>query len=417
MTDSAPATRRHGKNAFMFVIITVAIDMLAFGLIIPVVPTLVQELGNISAERATLYIGGLGTTYAFMNFLFGPMLGALSDRFGRRPVLLASIATLSIDFLIMGFANSIWLLFLGRALSGISGATYSTANAYIADVTEPENRGKAFGMVGAAFGFGFIFGPVMGGILGEFDPRAPFFAAAALALLNFCYGFFVLPESLEEEHRRPFVPSRSNPFGAVKHFSKLPHVSWFLVSAGVFFLAHTVYPSTWPIHGEIRYDWSPKEIGLSLGLVGLGAAVVQAGLIGIALKRFGAVRTALYGIIINALALFAYAFAGFGWVVFLIIPIGALGGVASPTLNSLMSTVTPKNAQGELQGASASLNSFAMIFGPMIMAGALFYFTEPGTPLHFPGAAFLLAGILTAFSIIPFLRGVEANKEKLPIDE
>ena len=247
----------------MFVIITVAIDMLAFGLIIPVVPTLVQELGNISAERATLYIGGLGTTYAFMNFLFGPMLGALSDRFGRRPVLLASIATLSIDFLIMGFANSIWLLFLGRALSGISGATYSTANAYIADVTEPENRGKAFGMVGAAFGFGFIFGPVMGGILGEFDPRAPFFAAAALALLNFCYGFFVLPESLEEEHRRPFVPSRSNPFGAVKHFSKLPHVSWFLVSAGVFFLAHTVYPSTWPIHGEIRYDWSPKEIGLA----------------------------------------------------------------------------------------------------------------------------------------------------------
>ena len=401
----------------MFVIITVAIDMLAFGLIIPVVPTLVQELGNISAERATLYIGGLGTTYAFMNFLFGPMLGALSDRFGRRPVLLASIATLSIDFLIMGFANSIWLLFLGRALSGISGATYSTANAYIVDVTEPENRGKAFGMVGAAFGFGFIFGPVMGGILGEFDPRAPFFAAAALALLNFCYGFFVLPESLEEEHRRPFVPSRSNPFGAVKHFSKLPHVSWFLVSAGVFFLAHTVYPSTWPIHGEIRYDWSPKEIGLSLGLVGLGAAVVQAGLIGIALKRFGAVRTTLYGIIINALALFAYAFAGLGWVVFLIIPLGALGGVASPTLNSLMSTVTPKNAQGELQGASASLNSFAMIFGPMIMAGALFYFTEPGTPLHFPGAAFLLAGILTAFSIIPFLRGVEANKEKLPIDE
>lgn len=401
----------------MFVIITVAIDMLAFGLIIPVVPTLVQELGNISAERATLYIGGLGTTYAFMNFLFGPMLGALSDRFGRRPVLLGSIATLSIDFLIMGFANSIWLLFLGRALSGISGATYSTANAYIADVTEPENRGKAFGMVGAAFGFGFIFGPVMGGILGDFDPRAPFFAAAALALLNFCYGFFVLPESLEEVHRRPFVPSRSNPFGAVKHFSKLPHISWFLVSAGVFFLAHTVYPSTWPIHGEIRYDWSPKEIGLSLGLVGLGAAVVQAGLIGIALKRFGAVRTALYGIVINALALFAYAFAGLGWVVFLIIPLGALGGVASPTLNSLMSTVTPKNAQGELQGASASLNSFAMIFGPMIMAGALFYFTEPGTPLHFPGAAFLLAGILTALSIIPFLRGVEANKEKLPIDE
>ncbi|MEP0313362.1 MAG: TCR/Tet family MFS transporter [Hyphomonas sp.] len=417
MTDSAPTTAHHGKNAFMFVIITVAIDMLAFGLIIPVVPTLVQELGNISAERSTLYIGGLGATYAFMNFLFGPMLGALSDRFGRRPVLLASIATLSLDFLIMGFANSIWLLFLGRALSGISGATSATANAYIADVTEPKNRGKAFGMVGAAFGFGFVFGPVMGGFLGDIDARAPFFAAAGLALLNFAYGSFVLPESLDREHRRPFVMARSNPFGAVKHFSKLPHVSWFLVAAGIFFFAHTVYPATWSVHGEIRYDWSPKEIGLSLGLVGLGAAVVQAGLIGIVLKRLGAVRTALYGIAINAIALVLYGFAGAGWVVYLIIPIGALGGVASPTLNSLMSSVTPRNAQGELQGASASLNSFAMIFGPLIMAGTLFYFTEEGTPFRFPGAAFLLAGVLTALAIIPFLRGVQANKDALPSDE
>jgi MFS transporter, DHA1 family, tetracycline resistance protein len=417
MIESAPPTARHGKNAFMFVIITVAIDMLAFGLIIPVIPTLVQDLGNISAERATLYIGGLGATYAFMNFLFGPVLGSLSDRFGRRPILLASIATLSIDFLIMGFANSVWLLFLGRALSGVSGATTSTANAYIADVTEPANRGKAFGMVGAAFGFGFIFGPVMGGFLGDFDARAPFFAAAALAMLNFAYGFFVLPESLDTEHRRPFVLGRANPFGAVKHFSKLPHVSWFLMAAGIFFLAHTVYPSTWSVHGEIRYDWSPKEIGLSLGMVGLGAAVVQAGLIGMVLNRFGAVRTALYGIIINAAALFLYAFAGTGWVVYLIIPVGALGGVASPTLNSLMSTVTPRNAQGELQGASASLNSFAMIFGPLVMSGALFYFTEAGTPFRFPGAAFLLAGVLTALAIIPFLRGVQANKEKLPVNE
>ncbi|MDX1292615.1 MAG: TCR/Tet family MFS transporter [Hyphomonas sp.] len=417
MTDSAPSTAHHGKNAFMFVIITVAIDMLAFGLIIPVIPTLVQELGDISAERATLYIGALGTTYAFMNFLFGPLLGSVSDRFGRRPVLLASIATLALDFLIMGFANSIWLLFLGRALSGISGATYSTANAYIADVTEPANRGKAFGMVGAAFGFGFIFGPVMGGFLGDIDARAPFFAAAALALLNFAYGSFVLPESLDREHRRPFVLARANPFGAVKHFSKLPHVSWFLVAAGTFFLAHTVYPSTWSVHGEIRYDWSPKQIGLSLGLVGLGAAIVQAGLIGIVLKRLGAVRTAFYGIIINAVALCLYAFAGAGWVVYLIIPIGALGGVASPTLNSLMSTVTPRNAQGELQGASASLNSFAMIFGPLIMSGALFYFTEPGKPFHFPGAAYLLAAGLTALAIIPFLRGVQANKDALPANE
>jgi DHA1 family tetracycline resistance protein-like MFS transporter len=257
----------------------------------------------------------------------------------------------------------------------------------------------------------------MGGFLGDIDARAPFFAAAGLALLNFAYGSFVLPESLDREHRRPFVMARSNPFGAVKHFSKLPHVSWFLVAAGIFFFAHTVYPATWSVHGEIRYDWSPKEIGLSLGLVGLGAAVVQAGLIGIVLKRLGAVRTTLYGIAINAIALVLYGFAGAGWVVYLIIPLGALGGVASPTLNSLMSSVTPRNAQGELQGASASLNSFAMIFGPLIMSGALFYFTEEGTPFRFPGAAFLLAGVLTALAIIPFLRGVQANKDALPSDE
>ena len=194
-------------------------------------------------------------------------------------------------------------------------------------------------------------------------------------------------------------------------------MSWFLVAAGIFFFAHTVYPATWSVHGEIRYDWSPKEIGLSLGLVGLGAAVVQAGLIGIVLKRLGAVRTTLYGIAINAIALVLYGFAGAGWVVYLIIPLGALGGVASPTLNSLMSSVTPRNAQGELQGASASLNSFAMIFGPLIMSGALFYFTEEGTPFRFPGAAFLLAGVLTALAIIPFLRGVQANKDALPSDE
>ncbi len=417
MTDSPASTKRHGKNAFMFVIITVAIDMLAFGLIIPVIPTLVQELGNISAEQSTLYIGALGATYAIMNFLFGPVLGSLSDRYGRRPILLASIATLGLDFLIMGFANSVWLLFLGRALSGISGATFSTANAYIADVTEPAERGKAFGMTGAAFGFGFVFGPVLGGFLGDFDPRAPFFAAAALAGLNFIYGAFVLPESLNQEDRRNFDLKRANPFGAVKHFSKLPHVSWFLACAGIFFLAHTVFPSTWSVYTEIRYDWTPREIGLSLGLVGVGAAIVQAGLMGQALKRFGTVRTALYGILINAVSLFLFAIAGAGWIVYLIIPLNALGGVANPALNALMSTVTPKNAQGELQGASASLNSFAMIFGPILMSGALFYFTRPESSIHFAGAAFLLAAILTAVSLIPFQRGVIANRGALPDDD
>ncbi|HPF21845.1 MAG: TCR/Tet family MFS transporter [Hyphomonas sp.] len=413
MTDTT-APRTHGKNAFFFVIVTVAIDMLAFGLIIPVVPSLIRELAHVTSEEATLWLGPLAATYAVMNFLFGPVMGALSDRFGRRPVLLASVATLAIDFMIMGLAHNIWLLFLGRALSGISGATYSTANAYIADVTEPADRGRAFGMIGAAFGFGFTFGPVLGGFLGEVDPRAPFFAGAALALLNFVYGAFVLPESHAPENRRAFDLKRANPLGTARHFSKLPHVGWFLIAMGIFMLAHTVFPSTWNVYSEIRYNWTPREIGFSLGLVGIGAAVVQAGLMGLILKRIGTVRTALLGFGVNIVCLFAYAFASHGWMVYMIMPIGALGGVAGPATNSLMSTVTPRNAQGELQGASSSLNAMAMIIGPLTMNGVLYSFTHDGAPVHFAGASFMLAALLTCLALIPFLKGVQANRDALP---
>ena len=413
MTETS-APGKHGRNAFFFVIVTVALDMLAFGLIMPVIPALIRELAHVTSEGATLWLGPLAATYAVMNFLFGPVMGALSDRFGRRPVLLASIGTLAIDFLIMGFAHNIWLLFIGRALSGISGATYSTANAYIADVTEPAERGRAFGMIGAAFGFGFVFGPVIGGFLGEIDPRAPFFAGAGLALLNFLYGLFVLPESHASDNRRAFSLKRANPLGAARHFSKLPQVSWFLVAMGIFMLAHTVFPSTWNVYGEIRYNWTPKEIGFSLGLVGVGAAVVQAGLMGAILKRLGTVRTALLGFCVNIVALAAFAFAAKGWMVYAIIPFSALGGVAGPSANSLMSSVTPANAQGELQGASSSLNAMAMIIGPLTMNAVLFNFTHEGAPVHFAGAAFLLSMLLTALALLPFLRGVQANRQALP---
>ena len=413
MTETS-APGKHGRNAFFFVIVTVALDMLAFGLIMPVIPALIRELAHVTSEGATLWLGPLAATYAVMNFLFGPVMGALSDRFGRRPVLLASVATLVIDFLIMGFAHNIWLLFIGRALSGISGATYSTANAYIADVTEPAERGRAFGMIGAAFGFGFVFGPVIGGFLGEIDPRAPFFAGAGLALLNFLYGLFVLPESHTSDNRRAFSLKRANPLGAARHFSKLPQVSWFLVAMGIFMLAHTVFPSTWNVYGEIRYNWTPKEIGFSLGLVGVGAAVVQAGLMGAILKRLGTVRTALLGFCVNIVALAAFAFAAKGWMVYAIIPFSALGGVAGPSANSLMSSVTPANAQGELQGASSSLNAMAMIIGPLTMNAVLFNFTHEGAPVHFAGAAFLLSMLLTALALLPFLRGVQANRQALP---
>ena len=414
MTTSTSSSQPHGKNAFAFVLVTVAIDMLAFGVIIPVIPALIRELANVPSEEATLYLGALAATYALMNFLFGPVLGALSDRFGRRPVLLASVATLAVDFLIMGLAHSIWLLFIGRALSGISGATLSTANAYIADTTSIENRGRAFGLVGAAFGLGFIFGPVIGGLLGDIDPRAPFLASAALCALNFLYGLLVLPESLPSENRRAFNIARANPLGAARHFAKLPKVVWFLIASGIFAVAHTVYPSTWSVHGEIRYDWSPREIGISLGIVGVGAAVIQAGLMGWILKRIGTVRTAVLGLCSTAISLIGFSMAGMGWMAYAIIPISSLGGLSAPATNSLMSIVTPADAQGELQGAIASINALAMIFGPLLMNGILFSFTHDGATFHFGGAAFLLAALLTVICLIPFQRGVIANRDALP---
>lgn len=402
------------KNAFFFVIVTVVLDMMGFGLIVPVIPALLEEISGLGAEEAVVWGGALTATYAVMNFLAGPALGNLSDAYGRRPVLLVSIAALAVNFLIMGFATTLAVLFLGRILAGTAAATVSTANAYIADVTTPENRGRAFGMIGGAFGVGFILGPALGGLLGEyFGPRAPFFAAAALSGVNFLYGLFVLPESLAPENRRPFRLARANPFGAFRHFARLPQVGWFLVVIGVFGFASNVYPVTWNFHGAIRYGWSEGQIGASLALVGIGAAVVQAGLAGTVIRRLGAMRTAALGLSVNAVAMAGFAFAGAPWMAYAFIPVSSLGGVASPALNTIMSNVTPANAQGELQGASASLLSLAMIFSPLVMSQALHAYSRDDAPVHFPGAAFLLASGLTCLCAVPFLLGIRANRAAL----
>ncbi len=404
-----------GKNAFLFVLICVALQMIAFGIIIPVIPGLLKELTDLPAEEAIRWGGQLTATFALFNFLFGPLLGNLSDRYGRRAILLASTGTLALDFFIMGLAETVGILFLGRALAGMSSATFSTANAYIADTTAPENRGKAFGMVGAAFGIGFTLGPVIGGLLGDIHTRLPFFAAGALGIVNLIYGWFVLPESLKLEDRRPFDIRRANPFGALKHFSKLPKVGWFILSMGTLQFAHIVFPSTWNFHGDIRYGWSAGQIGASLALVGVGAAVVQAGLMGEFIKRLGPVKTALFGFTVSILTMMAFAFADTPFWVYLIIPISALAGVTSPALNAIMSAQTPKDAQGELQGAVASLQSFGLIFGPLVMTETLRTFSVEGAPIHFPGAAFALASILVVLALIPFFAGVRANG--VPIKE
>lgn len=425
-TPPTGATRL-GKNAFFFIIVTVFIDMMAFAVIMPSMPYLMAELLNGEAalvaarelaadgnklpleamlSEAAPWGGYITMVYAVMNFLSAPILGGLSDRFGRRPVLLMSIGTLAIDFLIMGLAHTVWLLFLGRVLSGISGATHSTAAAYIADVTEPQQRAQAFGMLGAAFGLGFILGPAIGGFLGQFDPRYPFFASAALALLNFCYGLFVLPESLSKENRRRFDWKRANAFGTFAHLAKVPYLAWFMLALGLFQFSYWVYPSTFNYYAGVNFGWGEGMIGLTLMAVGIGSAVVQGALISPIIKRIGPTNTAVFGFLICVVTFAAYASATEGWMVYFIIPFGALAGVLGPALNQIMSVRTPKNAQGELQGAIASVNSLSNIVAPLAMTQTFHYFTAPGAPAFFPGAAFALAAVFCAISLLPLMRGL-----------
>lgn len=411
---SVQPPRRGGRNAFFFVVFTVFIDMMAFAVIMPVMPDLMSELTGLPKADVAPWGGYITTVYAIMNFIAQPILGGLSDRFGRRPVLLISMGTLAIDFLIMGLAHSIWLLFLGRFLSGLSGATHSTAAAYIADTTEPDQRAQAYGMLGAAFGLGFIFGPALGGFLGQIDPRAPFFAAAGLAAVNFIYGLFVLPESLPKEDRRAFDWKRANAFGAFRHFSKLPHLAWFILALGLYNFAHWVYPATFAYFGAVRFNWDAGMIGLALGSVGVGSAIVSAGLVGSVIKRHGATKVVIFSFIVTTIVFAAYAMANAPWMIFVIIPFGALAGFLNPSLNQIMTARVPRNAQGELQGAIASVQALGNVFSPIVMTQTLYYFTHSDAPVYFPGAAFALACVVTAISMIPLVIGLNTVPRLAP---
>ena len=386
------ATNR--KAAIGFIFVTLMIDITGLGLIIPVMPKLIEELTGGTISQASAYGGWLTFTFAIMQFLFSPVLGGLSDQFGRRPVLLFSLFGFALDYLFLSFAPTITWLFVGRALAGITGASITTATAYIADISTAENRAKNFGMIGAAFGLGFIIGPVIGGLLGQFGARVPFMVAAALTFINCLYGYFVLPESLDKAHRRNFQWKRANPLGSLMQLKKYPALGGLLISFVLIYLASHAVQSNWSFFTVEKFGWSEKMIGISLGVVGVLVAGVQGGLIRYINPRLGNEKSVYTGLLLYASGLLLFSFASQSWMMFVFLIPYCLGGIAGPAIQSIMSSSVPANGQGELQGALTGLISLTSIAGPPIMTGLFAYYTKPSAPIHFSGVAFLLAAIL-----------------------
>jgi DHA1 family tetracycline resistance protein-like MFS transporter len=388
------------KAAISFIFITLLIDVIGFGLIIPVFPKLIEELihGNIS--DASRWGGWLTFAYAFMQFIFAPVLGNLSDKYGRRPVLLFSLAGFGIDYIFLSLAPSIGWLFVGRVIAGITGASFTTASAYIADISTDENRAQNFGMIGAAFGLGFIIGPVLGGVLGEYGSRLPFVVAACLALVNALYGYFVLPESLSKESRRSFSWKRANPLGSLMQLKKYPSLGGLIGSLILVYVGAHAVQSTWTYINIEKFHWSEGMIGYSLGMVGLLVAIVQGVLIRFINPKLGNERSIYFGLSLYALGLLLFAFATKTWMMFLFLIPYCFGGIAGPALQSIISGAVPSNEQGELQGALTSLMSITSIIGPLIMTNLFAFFTGNNPPVRFAGAPFLLGAILMLVSAI-----------------
>jgi MFS transporter, DHA1 family, tetracycline resistance protein len=392
------AEKRNG--ALIFIFITLLIDVTGIGIIIPVFPKLITELIKGDLSQASLYGGWLTFAYSVMQFVFSPILGGLSDQYGRRPVLLLSLFGFGIDYIFLGFAPSIGWLFLGRLLAGIMGASFTTAGAYIADVSPPEKRAQNFGLIGAAFGLGFILGPMIGGILGQYGARVPFFVSAALTLINWVYGYFVLPESLNQENRRPFDWKRANAIGSLRHLQKYPVIFGLVVPMVLIYIAGYSTQSTWTYFTMAKFGWNEAWVGYSLAFVGLTAAIVQGGLTRAIIPKLGNNKSIYWGLGLYAVGLLMYAFANKGWMMFPITIIVAMGGIATPALQAIMSNQVPANEQGELRGALTSLMSLTAVVGPVIMTSLFAYFTGHNAPFLFPGAPFILGGILIAFSLI-----------------
>ncbi|MBK8956083.1 MAG: TCR/Tet family MFS transporter [Saprospiraceae bacterium] len=391
-------------RALTFIFITVLIDIIGLGIIIPVLPQLIQELSGKPLGEASSISGWMSFVFSSALFICAPVMGGISDRFGRRPVLLFSLFGFGMDYLLQAYAPSLFWLFVGRFLAGVTGSSFTTATSYIADVSPPEKKAQNFGLVGAAFGLGFIIGPSLGALLGQYGTRIPFFGAAILAFANLIFGYFVLPESLKPENRRAFDWRRANPFGTFKVLFKYPVFKIFLVTLFLVYIAHYALQSTWSFYCIGKFGWDSKMIGFSLAVVGVMVAIVQGGLTRIIIPRLGSKKSIYLGLTISTLGYISYAFATEGWMMFAITVPFAFGGLTSPTVQGLISNQVPVNAQGELQAGITGLMSLSAIVGPLIMTGLFSYFTRFDGKTYFPGAPFLAAGILVFVGILLILK-------------
>jgi DHA1 family tetracycline resistance protein-like MFS transporter len=398
---------KSNKTALLFIFVTILVDVIGIGIILPIIPDLIMELTGEGTAQAVIYGMWLTTAFAGMQFLFSPVLGEISDRYGRRPILLIALLGLSIDYLIHAWAPTITFLFIGRFLAGITGASFTVASAYIADISTPEKKAKNFGLIGAAFGLGFIIGPGIGGFFGELDIRLPFYIAAGLTFANFLFGYFFVPESLIPENRRPINPLKMIPGVSLISLRNYKGVLLLIFAFFLANLAGQALPSVWSYYGIERYDWSPQEIGISLMVVGVLVAIAQGFLVGVVVKKIGKQKTVIAGFLLWTVGMFLFSQASQPWMLYAFLIPYALGGVAGPTIQGIISNQVSEKEQGNLQGAITGLVSVTAILGQLIFSPVFYYFIRPETETYFPGAAYVLAAL---FLFIAFLFAIMAMR-------
>ncbi|MCE3228798.1 MAG: transporter [Bacteroidetes bacterium] len=402
------------KNASLgFIFATILIDCVGFGIIIPIIPKLIEKLNGGNIAEASLVGGWLLVLYAIMQFVFSPVLGGLSDRFGRRPVLLASLLGLGLDYFLLAYAPNIAWLVVGRIIAGIGGASFTTASAYIADISPPEKRAQNFGLIGVAFGVGFIIGPLLGALFSKIDLRAPFVAAGILSLLNFLYGLFFIPESLALKNRRRFDWKRANPLGTFYNLRRYPQIIGLIVGLLILYIAGKTIETIWGYYNILKFDWSEAEIGYSLTFVGILVSAVQGGLIRWFIPKYGQIKSIFYGIAFYAVGLAILSIATHSWVMYVALIPYCLGGLCGPAIQGLISNQIPNNEQGEIQGVFTALMSVSAIISPFIMTNLFYQFSKPDATVYFPGISFALSAVLSVIGALVIYWSVKTHKFKL----